>query len=196
MPATKQFDPQQAVIDAMHVFWTKGYEATSLTDLLAAMGINKGSFYDTFHSKYDLYMLALEEYLTQRFATFKSSVQDCNPREAILKLLQCVKEECLSEDAGKGCFALNCALDRAPLDPKALAKMQHTFDFHQEIYREFIQQAQANNLIARAVDPTRTAKVLLGLTMAMRVYGKVKAPESTFDALYEHAASILGPIPT
>ena len=45
MSRPKEFNPDDAVEKAMQVFWHKGYEATSMEDLLTAMDLNRGSLY-------------------------------------------------------------------------------------------------------------------------------------------------------
>ena len=52
MPRQKDFDPDRALGNAMELFWEKGYEATSVQDLVDRMGINRFSMYDTFGSKH------------------------------------------------------------------------------------------------------------------------------------------------
>ena len=62
MGRPKTFDETAALDQAMQVFWAKGYAPTSLTDLLAATGLSKSSLYETFGSKHDLFLKALERY--------------------------------------------------------------------------------------------------------------------------------------
>ena len=62
MPRPKSFDPDTVLTKAMGVFWEKGYDAASISDLTAAMGINRFSLYDTFGDKHALYLQALESY--------------------------------------------------------------------------------------------------------------------------------------
>jgi TetR/AcrR family transcriptional repressor of nem operon len=62
MPRPKSFDPDTVLTKAMGVFWEKGYDAASISDLTAAMGINRFSLYDTFGDKHDLYLKALDSY--------------------------------------------------------------------------------------------------------------------------------------
>ena len=57
MPWEKTFDIDEAIDRATEVFWAKGYEATSLADLIKATGVNKGSFYNAFGSKKKLFTL-------------------------------------------------------------------------------------------------------------------------------------------
>ena len=62
MPWEKDFDMDVALGDAMRTFWAKGYEATSMSDLTKAMKINKGSLYNAYGSKKELFTKALQKY--------------------------------------------------------------------------------------------------------------------------------------
>ena len=62
MARHKQFDQDEALLKAMEVFWSRGYEAASIQDLVRHMGINRQSLYDTYGDKHALYLLALERY--------------------------------------------------------------------------------------------------------------------------------------
>ena len=59
---TKEFDPDEALGRAVEVFWSKGYEATSIKDLQEGMGIRRQSLYDTFGSKRELFLTVLRFY--------------------------------------------------------------------------------------------------------------------------------------
>lgn len=65
MPWEKQFDVDDALTKAMHAFWARGYEATSIRDLVDRMGINRGSIYATFGDKRSLFIQALRHYDTR-----------------------------------------------------------------------------------------------------------------------------------
>lgn len=62
MARIREFNEDQALHQAMLLFWKKGYEATSIPDLLQVMGISRSSLYDTFSDKQTLYIAALEHY--------------------------------------------------------------------------------------------------------------------------------------
>ncbi len=64
----REFDEDSVLEAAMEVFWRKGYEATSLADLCDCTGLHKGSLYQTFGSKHDLFMKALKHYIDRQFA--------------------------------------------------------------------------------------------------------------------------------
>src|SRR6266851_1586631 len=67
MPRQKEFDREAALDGAMAAFWTKGYTATSIEDLVTRMGIQRGSLYATFGDKRSLFLSALGRY--QRVVT-------------------------------------------------------------------------------------------------------------------------------
>ena len=62
MARPREFDTTEALSQAMQVFWSKGFKATSLNDLLDAMGLSKSSFYDTFGSKHEVFLETIEHY--------------------------------------------------------------------------------------------------------------------------------------
>ncbi|MCE7002789.1 TetR/AcrR family transcriptional regulator [Kibdelosporangium philippinense] len=62
MPRTKEFDPDAVLRSALNLFWRKGYEATSIQDLVDHLGIGRASMYATFGTKHDLYLRALDLY--------------------------------------------------------------------------------------------------------------------------------------
>jgi len=70
MARPREFDIDEALEKAMQLFWTKGYEATSMTDLTEAMDLNKGSLYAAFGSKHDLFVAAIKRYLADDRAVF------------------------------------------------------------------------------------------------------------------------------
>ena len=65
MPRTREFDIEQAVEDAMRVFWQHSYDGASLNALLEGLGIARGSFYKAFGTKKDLFCEALQRYERQ-----------------------------------------------------------------------------------------------------------------------------------
>jgi TetR/AcrR family transcriptional regulator, transcriptional repressor for nem operon len=62
MPRPRHFDEQDVVDRAMELFWTEGYEATSVTDLTAQLGVHSGSLYRTFGDEHALFVRALGRY--------------------------------------------------------------------------------------------------------------------------------------
>ena len=62
MPWKKQFDADSVLDKAMQAFWARGYDATSMQDLVDCTGINRGSLYATYGDKHTLFVAALRMY--------------------------------------------------------------------------------------------------------------------------------------
>jgi TetR/AcrR family transcriptional repressor of nem operon len=76
MARPREFDSDQAVIDAMNVFWAQGYEGASLPDLLDGMGITRGSLYKAFTDKKSLFLQVMTAYEEQAVAPAVATLQD------------------------------------------------------------------------------------------------------------------------
>lgn len=66
MARSKEFEVNEVLDKAIQLFWTQGYEKTSMQDLVEFMGIHRRSIYDTFGDKHALFMKALERYETKQ----------------------------------------------------------------------------------------------------------------------------------
>ena len=72
MPRVKQFNEEQVLEKAMEVFWKKGYNGSSMQELVDGMGINRASIYDTFGSKEELFERAFEIYREKNLARIRN----------------------------------------------------------------------------------------------------------------------------
>ena len=110
----RSFDECAALRRATDLFWEQGYAATSLDDLLAAMGIARSSFYSTFGSKQKVLWAALELYtgeLVDRMQ--KAAAAESTPRDALAAVLAIAG---CSVKPVQGCFFINAAMELTPTD--------------------------------------------------------------------------------
>ena len=135
MPWEKKFDTDDVLDKAMHAFWARGYEATSIQDLIDCMGINRGSIYASFKDKRNLFLLALEHYeANYRGASLKEFRQNCSPREAIIGLIENAAETALSDEQRFGCMLVNTATEMAPHDDGIAAAVSDGFEVRRGIH--------------------------------------------------------------
>lgn len=108
----RSFDREAALDAAMEVFWRKGYEGTSISDLTDAMGINPPSLYAAFGDKERLFMAAIERYSAERG---ESCPYACEPtaRGAIQRLLTYMAHELTGGDHPRGCMMMMAAATSA-----------------------------------------------------------------------------------
>ncbi|MCX2718746.1 TetR/AcrR family transcriptional regulator [Lentiprolixibacter aurantiacus] len=109
MSRTLTFDRETILQNAMQLFWEKGYNATSMQDLVEATGLNRSSIYNTFGSKLDLYKASLSVYQKRTGKTLKEVLLKANrPSEALQKVFEMALREIVEDKEGRGCFNMNC----------------------------------------------------------------------------------------
>jgi TetR/AcrR family transcriptional repressor of nem operon len=168
----KEFDREEALSAAMQVFWTKGYEATSLDDLLGAMKIGRQSLYDTFGDKRALFMAALERYRALTDAYLRTCLSDApTVKAAFQRLFMQVVDEPESHQR-RGCLLVNSAVELAPHDP---ATAQVVGDYQratERLFRRGLELAQKRGEVSAERDVRALARYLVSALQGLRVTAK------------------------
>ena len=119
MSRPRNFDEDEALEAAMRLFWTHGYEGTSLSDLTEAMGMNRPSLYATFGNKEALFRRSVERYLTGPGAAIGAALELPSAREVVVELLRIYAEAPSEPGRPLGCLlvngALRCGHEAAPV---------------------------------------------------------------------------------
>jgi TetR/AcrR family transcriptional regulator, transcriptional repressor for nem operon len=173
MARPKAFDHDQVIEKAMDAFWSYGYEPTSVQDLVKLTGINRGSLYDTFGSKHELFMEALERYEKQRFARLITRLERPGPvREAITRLFGEVLEGAVSCTQRRGCLLTNAAVELAPHDPLVADRLKRTFGQLEEAFYRALLRAQQTGEVSSERDPRALARFLTSSLQGLQVTAK------------------------
>jgi AcrR family transcriptional regulator len=122
----RAFDPDTALEAALRVFWQKGYEGTALSDLTAAMGINRPSIYATFGNKEALFRKALDRY-SERTTNFTAEALKEPTARAVAERLLVGTADLLSRPGNpKGCLvvqgALACGEEADPIRKELISR--------------------------------------------------------------------------
>src|SRR5581483_344492 len=105
MSRTKEFDPDAVLQRALELFWERGYEATSMADLVEHLGIARASIYATFGGKHDLYLQAFERYLQSRDGAVVERLSQPGPAlPAVRALIEAYADESLRDERRRGCM--------------------------------------------------------------------------------------------
>lgn len=128
MARSREFDLDEATDQALRLFWTKGYEGTTLGDLTEAMGINRPSLYAAFGSKEGLFERALERYVSQHGAPVTAALEAEQSREVVRRILRFYADAAGRDDEPRGCLlvqgALACGEEVKPIQ-KLLSEKRH-----------------------------------------------------------------------
>lgn len=194
MPWKKTFDIDQATQKAIEVFWAKGFEATSISDLVEAMEINKGSLYNAFGSKNDLFLTALRQYDNDNRKKTLLRLEALNdPVEAIRQLFDGLVEKSLADPERKGCLLVNTALELPNHSDDVQGLVTAAFDEFEQFFKNGIRLGQRRGDIPRSVDPETAAKALLALVAGLRVLSRGVFDSMSLGAIRDQAMQIVQP---
>ena len=110
MGRPREFDVDEALDGALDLFWRKGYEGTSLSDLTEAMGITRPSLYATFGNKEELFRKALDRYDSTCMAFTRESLAQPTARAVVSYLLYGFADAQTDPDHPSGCLGMNSGL--------------------------------------------------------------------------------------
>src|SRR5436309_1536671 len=120
------FDTGKALDRALDVFWRKGYEGASLSDLTKAMGINRPSLYAAFGDKETLFRKALDRYVEGPVSYFHEALKQPTARAVIERLLEAAADALTNPCNPSGCLmvqgALSCGEAADPIRQELIAR--------------------------------------------------------------------------
>ncbi len=195
MPRKKEFDVDTVLDRVMEAFWARGYEATSLNDLLDCMQIQRASLYNAFGDKHTLFLDTLRRYdIIFRRAEVAKRVQMPSPRQAILGLFQDTVTGVIVQKARNGCFIINTALELSPHDPEAAEVVREAFThMEQQFFRKMIDKGRTIGEIAKSVMPAPTARALLSLYIGLIVLSRSRPEKLLLESISRQAEALLPP---
>jgi AcrR family transcriptional regulator len=182
MARPRKFDENYALDAAMGVFWTKGYEGTTLEDLTQAMGINRPSLYGAFGNKEALFQKALARYNAGPAAYLEKALEASTAREAAERILRGAVDLGTHPDNPGGCLAVHGALatgDDAASVRKAL--VQYRAATETSIRKRF-EQAQSDGDLSPKVNAADLARYI---TVVIRGMAVESASGATRAQLYQ-----------
>ncbi|WP_371529314.1 TetR/AcrR family transcriptional regulator [Streptomyces sp. NBC_01283] len=193
MARTKEFDPDAALQSALELFWRRGYEATSMADLVEELGIGRASIYATFGNKHELYLKALDRYAALQNPRLLGELSQPGPAlPAVRSVVRRFGGEAASDEGRlNGCFITNTAAELGPHDEAATRCVERNWEYMETLLHSALVRAQAQGELPEDRDPLALARMLLTLMQGLRVIGKAsKDPARVRDAT-EQALSLL-----
>ncbi len=189
MARPREFDVDSALERAMDVFWSKGYEATSLDDLCSATGLSRSSLYATFGNKRELLLQTVDRYVEQRTPRIEAILERFpNVSEGIAALLQEFIHQIVSGAGRRGCFLGNCAAELPRGDRTAVARVRQGLESTEATFRHALTEAQGRGELPSGTDVDALARFLTASFQGLRLVGKVNPDRAVLEDI---AATIL-----
>ncbi|UUF13106.1 MULTISPECIES: TetR/AcrR family transcriptional regulator [Flavobacterium] len=163
MSRQKEFDYDEKLMEARELFWRKGYNATSLNDLVDALKINRSSLYLTYGNKHDLFIKCLKSYNALRGKEYNKAAKSSeNPLQAIenmiMSVLDTIKES-------KTCLVVNSSFELARVDSEVKNMLKSQMSWGIRVMEELMVTAQKNGQIPAEKDVKALAHfTLMSLT--------------------------------
>jgi TetR/AcrR family transcriptional repressor of nem operon len=192
MARGKEFDPDVALRAALELFWERGYEATSMADLVERMGVARASIYATFGDKHALYMKALDRYGESADPDLLARLSQPGPAlPAVRALVERYACEAAGDQGRRGCFVVNTAVELAPHDPQAARRVQASWDFLETALASALMRAQVQGELAAGRDVRALARFVVVFLQGLRVMGKAAAEPGRLRDAAKQALALL-----
>lgn len=161
MARLREFDTDEVMEAVINAFWDRGYEATSLADLMTVTGLQKGSIYKAFGDKRSLFLKALQAYLDRNYSLMRQILDNSSPESAISDWLRLLSGIAAAPDASKGCFAVNSLLEMAPHDPEVTKMLEYQYSRIGKLLDTVIAQGQQAGVFRQDLSTQQLRQMLL-----------------------------------
>jgi TetR/AcrR family transcriptional regulator, transcriptional repressor for nem operon len=176
----REFDREEALDRAMQLFWCKGYESTSVQDLLDEMGINRGSFYDTFGDKRSLFLAAIDRYNETFLSKLRIGLESSkSPKSAITNTIKDLASRAAADAQRRGCLVTNSVVELAPHDSEAAGRAASCLEQMEGAFYDALVRARAQGELGERHDPRTLARFLISSYQGMRVMSKIHRGQSS-----------------
>lgn len=183
-----EFDREQVIEQATDVFWTKGYHASSMTDLKAAMGLQPGSIYAAFGGKEELLLACLEQYSNVNKTRFEQ-LSETSPtqRDAFFKIYEFMIDQMKSSEKSRGCLIINTLLELVTHDCSGGNAARDYLDRNRNFFETMLQKAIDSGELQPNRPTSELASFLIGTVFSLRVMGKTGAERSVLESIRDQA---------
>ena len=159
MARTKEFNPQEKLLKARNLFWEKGYQGTSMEDLVQETSLSRGSIYDTYGDKHSLFLQCLKSYVSEAELAYKAiAAQATSPMKALEMIIQSAAHTTLQEE--KSCMAVKISFELGSADTKVHEVLKENADAIIAIFRFLLVKARDAGELDADKDPLLLARFI------------------------------------
>jgi len=192
MPKTKQFDETEVLVKAKELFSVKGYNGTSMDDLVQATGLSRSSIYDTFGDKHGLFLKSLNHYChSQQGELEKQCAKSESPKKKIRAIFDQTLKSILSDKDQKGCLLVNMSMELNAVDKEVAAVSLKNMEDMEHAFSAMVKEGQAKGEISKKFTPKALGRHLYSSLMGLRVSGTNRPDADALKEVVKLALSLL-----
>ncbi len=184
MARPREFDEIEAMDSAVETFRTKGYEAASLIDLLQSMRLSKSSLYNSFGTKHELFLAAIDHYSIRASEKLADRLNNASSvKEGIRLALGVVVDSITENGDGRGCLLHNCAIEVLPQDEVAGQHISNGVKRMCDAYTDLIRRGQASGEVSATRDAEELGYFLTMNLLGLRSIGRVVKDRKLLESM-------------
>ena len=192
MARHKEFDRNDALHKAMEVFWSRGYEAASIQDLVSHMGVNRQSIYDTFGDKHALYLQALDRYRDVEGRRLIELLERPGSVKRSLRQLFCeVVDRAVSDPKHRGCFMGNATSELAGRCKETAARTFNNMATMEDAFYRALRRGKQEGEITGIHDPRAAARFLLCTLQGLLLMAKARGDRKVLNDVVKVTLSVI-----
>jgi len=178
---TKQFNQDEALQNALDIFWAKGFEATSMQELVNAMGVNRASMYQTYGNKSELYSAAIDRYTESSLQFIRALLEaPTSPMGNLQQLFNQLIE--LSFNKMSGCFMGNTAAELAPHNAAVAEKIRNFWIQFEDMISNTLERAIEHNELQLNTDTIKLASFVNSTLQGLLIKSKASVDKGTLKS--------------
>ncbi|MGN8057658.1 TetR/AcrR family transcriptional regulator [Pedobacter sp. 22163] len=156
MPRNKEFVYEEKLKAARDLFWKKGYQATTMNDLVDTLGINRSSIYDSFGNKHSLFLKCLHDYIEEKEKSYHASAsRGKSPLDSAITIIKDVVKTILIDT--KTCLAINSTFELSRIDDEVNQMLRQQANNSLKLFEDLFIAAQQKGELNAEKDPKMLA---------------------------------------
>lgn len=184
MARVKEYDRERVLAKAVQVFWRKGYESTSVQDLVASTGLNTFSMYREFGGKESFFLSSMEAYFHSVLEKMLTTLREKPGMEGIVEFLDSFPPLVAARDYS-GCLFMNTLTEKATISRRILSRVEEFCAQLTGLLEESIRIAQRKGAVNPRKDAAVLANLVLCFVQGLTLYGRISTDEGTIRGMVE-----------
>ena len=192
MARQKEFNRDEVLHKAMEVFWTRGYEGSSIQDLVKHMGINRQSIYDTFGDKHSLFLQALDRYREiQSRKVFEVLERPGSMKKNLRRLFEETVARALSAEGRRGCFVGNSMSELAGRCKETATRTCSSMAAAEKMFQLALERGKRQGDFPGLRDPRAVARFLYSSLQGLLLMAKATQDGKLLNDVVKVTLSVL-----
>jgi TetR/AcrR family transcriptional repressor of nem operon len=171
MVGVRQFDETSLLNTALEVFWRQGLHATSMLDLAEATGVQRGSLYNAFGGKEELFLLAFDIYAENFLSAAREALDTTDTKRALQAFFKVAIGNMIAGSPARGCFTTKTATELSQNEPRVQNRVRRLLSDLEDIVRTALSASPTNKKLT--LSPAQAADVIVTFTRGLAVMERV-----------------------